>query len=240
MHIPDMTVARKIDPERGERIRHLRADILKLRSQQALADLLTREGKEVTRGAVGNWELGKEVGLDALTVLSRIAGVRIEWLAYNEGEKLLSSATGPREPANARITGEFARSLVKVPQYGSAVGGEDGEFVLNGNRLDDIFAPPSLSGIPNAYAVQISGSSMEPRYEDGETVFVNPNRRPVKGDYVIAEVHIEEHEPPLAYIKKLVKRTDKELVLEQFNPPKTLRFEGHRVKSVHYVLRSGE
>jgi phage repressor protein C with HTH and peptisase S24 domain len=235
-----MTTARRVDEERGNRIREVRTEILKLGSQQALADLLTREGKGVTRGAVGNWELGKEVGLDALTVLSRIAGVRIEWLAYNDGEKLLSSIAGPMEPANARQTGEFLRSLVKVPQYGSAVGGEDGEFVLNGNRLDDVFAPPSLNGIQNAYAVQVSGDSMYPRYEDGETVFVNPNRRTVKGDYVIAEIHLIENNPPLAYIKKLVRRTDKELILEQFNPPKILKFEGDRVKSVHYVLKSGE
>lgn len=239
MHIPDMTTARRVDLERGKRIKEVR-DLLKLHSQQALADLLSREGKEVTRGAVGNWEQGKEVGLDALTTLSRIAGVRLEWLAYNEGEKLLSSASGPREPANATVTGGVLRSEVKVPLYGTAVGGEDGEFVLNGNRLDDIFAPPSLSGITEAYAVQISGDSMSPRYEDGETVFVNPKRRAIRGDYVVAQIHMVEDEPPLAYIKKLVRRTDKELILEQFNPPKTITFEGHRVASVHYVLRSGE
>ena len=81
MHNSGMTVTRKIDTERGARIRHVRSEILGLRSQQQLADMLSREGKEVTRGAVGNWELGKEVGLESLVALSRLSGVRVEWLA---------------------------------------------------------------------------------------------------------------------------------------------------------------
>lgn len=143
-------------------------------------------------------------------------------------------------PSNAKTMGKVLQSPVKVPQYGTAVGGEDGEFVLNGNSLDDVFAPPSLSGVPGAYAVQISGDSMSPRYDDGDTVFVHPKRRPKKGDYVIAQIHIDEDAAPLAYAKKLVKHTEKELVLEQFNPPKTLSFDGGSVASVHYILRPGE
>lgn len=136
--------------------------------------------------------------------------------------------------------GQVLRSPLKIPLYGTAVGGEDGEFVLNGNRLDDVFAPPSLSGVPQAYAVLISGDSMSPRYEDGDTVHVHPKRRVKKGDYVIAQIHVHEHEPPLAYVKKLIRWTEKELILEQFNPPKNLTFDGGSVASVHYVLRPGE
>lgn len=249
MHNLLMTVTRKIDPERGARIKHIRSEILGLRSQQQLADLLSKEGKEVTRGAVGNWETGKEVGLESLVALSRLAGVRVEWLASNDGEmriptvdnaNVISEAPYVSEPSNAILTGGVIQKGIKIPLFGSAVGGEDGQFILNGNRLDDVFAPPSLSGIGGAYGVQVAGDSMSPRYEDGETVFVNPTRRPVKGDYVIAQIHLDETSPPHAYIKRLVRRTEKELVLEQFNPAKLLTFDGNQVESVHYVLRSGE
>lgn len=235
MHIPDMAKDRSIDLDRAKRIIHVREDILKLDSQEKLAAELG-----VTRGAVGNWELGKPVGLSNLSKMAEMANVRLDWLARNSGPKMVTDAGLNEESANATLTGEKRQKGGMVWLYGAAVGGEDGQFILNGNALDQIFAPPSLSGIPDAYAVQIVGDSMWPRYEDGETVFVNPKRRPVKGDYVIAQIHIDEDSPPLAYVKRLVRRTQDELILEQFNPEKTIRFDGKSVKTVHYVLRSGE
>lgn len=239
-HIPGMTTQRKIDAERGARIKHVRTEVLGLRSQEQFAELLSKQGKPVTRGAVGNWEQGKEVGLESLTAISQAADVPFEWLAFNKGDAPKLTIPSVSEPANALLTGEKAERGHTIPLYGAAVGGEDGEFVMNGNHLDDVFAPPSLSGIPRAYAVRVVGSSMSPRYDDDDTVFVNPKRRVKKGDYVVAQIHVDEHEPPLAYIKRLVLYTTERLVLEQFNPPKTLEFEGRQVKSVHYVLRPGE
>lgn len=235
MHIEIMAKDSIPDLDRAARIIHVREDILKLDSQEKLAEELG-----VSRGAVGNWELGKPVGLSNLVKIADMAGVSLDWLAHNRGPKLLSETPKSNEAPNAILTGEKVQRGPKITLYGTAVGGEDGQFILNGNELDQIFAPRSLSGIPDAYAVQISGESMWPRYEDGETVFVNPKRRPVKGDYVIAQIHIDEGSPPHAYVKRLVRRTDKELVLEQFNPEKTLVFEGSQVASVHYILRSGE
>jgi len=187
-----------------------------------------------------------EFYLEEAKVYGKKFGVNPYWLigeidvATPDSGELISAPVERREPSNATVLGLVPRSPVKIPLYGTAVGGEDGEFILNGNLLDHVFAPPSLSGIQKAYAVQISGDSMSPRYEDGDSVNVNPDRRVKTGDYVIAQIHIEEHEPPLAYVKKLKRWTDKELILEQFNPPKELRFEGDRVASVHYVLRPGE
>jgi len=249
MHNFSMTITRKIDLERGARIKHVRAEVLGLRSQQALADLLSKEGKEVTRGAVGNWETGKEIGLESLVAISRLAGVRVEWLASNDGSMRAEPVDSPQiksefpfvsEPSNAIITGGAIEKGIKIPLFGSAVGGEDGQFILNGNRLDDVFAPRSLSGIGEAYAVQVAGDSMSPRWDDGDTAYVNPKRRVVKGDYVVAQIHIDESSPPHAFLKRLIKRTEKELVLEQFNPPKFLTFDGNQVASIHYVLRPGE
>lgn len=239
-HILNMTTARKIDPERGKRIVHVRKEILRLRSQEDFAHLISKQGKPVTRGAVGNWELGKEIGIESMIAICQAAGVNLEWLANNKGEPLVLTKTEALEPSNVELTRTKVERGSIIPLYGAAVGGEDGEFVLNGNHLDDVFAPPSLGGNPDAYAVRIVGDSMSPRYEDNETVFVNPKRRPVRGDYVVAQIHIDEHSAPLAYIKRLVSHTKQKLILEQFNPPKVLEFYGERVVSVHYVLRSGE
>lgn len=145
-----------------------------------------------------------------------------------------------RPPPNAVITGEAPKPGNKIPLYGAAVGGDDGEFELNGHILDYVFAPPSLSGIPEAYAVRVVGESMFPRYEDNDTVYVNPKRRPVRGDHVVVQIQESDDGPKLAYIKRLIRWTQNELLLEQYNPPKELHFDGRSVATVHYVLRPGE
>jgi len=140
---------------------------------------------------------------------------------------------------NAIIRDKVAGLGSKIPVYGQAVGGIDGEFLMNGNVLYEVMAPPVISHISGAYAVLVSGTSMEPRYEDGEVCFVDPRRRVKRGDYVIAQIRQEEHGPLLAYVKRFVRQNSIELVLEQFNPPKELRFAGTCVVSVHYIALAG-
>ena len=150
-------------------------------------------------------------------------------------------AATPPEIPNASIGRKIPATVAHIPLYGQAVGGIDGEFVLNeGSRLADIVAPHSLSTIDGAYAVSVSGESMEPRYFDGEVVFVHPKRRPVRGDFVVAQIHNPNEGPPLAYVKRLVRYSEAGLVLEQYNPPKELRFEHRAVVSVHVIVMGGD
>lgn len=146
----------------------------------------------------------------------------------------------PYEPPNATIGDKLEGAASKIPLYGQAVGGEWGEFVLNGNKLADIFAPPILSQVAGAYAVTVAGESMSPRYFDGEVVFVHPRKRPVKGDFVVAQIRNPGDENnPLAYVKRFVKWNSSGLTLEQYNPPKELRFDHADVVSVHFIVMGG-
>jgi phage repressor protein C with HTH and peptisase S24 domain len=147
----------------------------------------------------------------------------------------------PLDSSNATIGQNLPSSTSYIPLYGQAVGGIDGEFLLNeGNRLTDIVAPHALASVSGAYAVTVSGESMEPRYFDGEVVFVHPRRRPVRGDFVVAQIHNPNDGPPLAFVKRLVRNSEAGLVLEQYNPPKELRFEHRSVVSVHYIVMGGD
>jgi len=145
-----------------------------------------------------------------------------------------------QETSNATLLVQKVEMGPDVPLYGTVVGGVDGQFELNGNLLDRVRAPVSLIGVKGAYAVRVVSDSMEPRYEDGETVFVNPERRPVKNDYVVAQIRTDELGAPLAYIKRLVRWHSEKLVLWQLNPEKEIVFDGASVVSVHYILRNGE
>jgi phage repressor protein C with HTH and peptisase S24 domain len=147
-------------------------------------------------------------------------------------------ARDPLPPRNASL-GPAVR-LGRIPLYGQAVGGADGQFPLNGSLITEVTAPPSLSGVAGAYAVMVVGTSMEPRYFAGEAVFVNP-RLPVRvGDFVVAQIGTHEGEPPLAYVKRYVGQNDKSIRLEQLNPPKKLSFATDRVVSIHRIVMSGE
>ena len=175
---------------------------------------------------------------------ARFFGVSLDWLIDGRGMRLgggdggLAGASAV-PPRNAELGGP-ARFGARIPAYGQAVGGRDGEFILNGNRIVDVLAPPSLQGVPDAYAVYVVGDSMEPRYFAGEAVFVNPRLPVRRGDFVVAQIAVEDGEPPHAYIKRFVARDARMLRLEQFNPRKALEFPVGRVISVHRIIMGGD
>jgi phage repressor protein C with HTH and peptisase S24 domain len=149
----------------------------------------------------------------------------------------LQAAARPAQ--NARVAGNVQLGAV-IPAYGHAVGGSDGEFILNGNKIADLLAPPSLAGVRDAYAVYVVGDSMEERYQAGEAVFVNPRLPVRRGDYVVAQIASHEGEAPYAFVKRFVGQDAKHLKLEQLNPPKRLEFPRSRVVSVHRIVMGGD
>jgi phage repressor protein C with HTH and peptisase S24 domain len=140
---------------------------------------------------------------------------------------------------NARLGGGVTIATW-IPVYGHAVGGKDGEFILNGNKVTEVLAPASLSSIPDAYAVYVVGDSMEPRYFAGETVFVNPRLPISKGAFVVAQIAAGPESAPHAYVKRFVSQDAGRLRLEQYHPRKILEFPTPKVVSVHRIIMSGE
>ncbi len=133
-----------------------------------------------------------------------------------------------------------ARGTLWIPVYGHAVGGKDGEFILSGNQVSEVLAPPNLSHVPDAYAVYVVGDSMEPRYFAGETVFVNPRLPIGRGSFVVAQISKGQEGEPRAYVKRFVSQDAKRLRLEQYNPKKVLEFPMSTVVAIHRIVMSGE
>jgi len=171
---------------------------------------------------------------------ARFFGVSLDWLIDGLGRPAAPAEPPLAAPPRNGELGGPARFGARIPAYGQAVGGRDGEFILNGNRIVDVLAPPSLQGVPDAYAVYVVGDSMEPRYFAGEAVFVNPRLPVRRGDFVVAQIAVADGEPPHAYIKRFVARDSRLLRLEQFNPRKTLEFPVRRVISVHRIIMGGD
>jgi phage repressor protein C with HTH and peptisase S24 domain len=149
-----------------------------------------------------------------------------------------STTSGPLPNASP---GGGVKIATWIPVYGQAVGGKDGQFILNGNQVSEVLAPSSLSSVRDAYAVYVVGDSMEPRYFAGETVFVNPRLPIGKGAFVVAQISGgDEAEPHHAFIKRFVSQDSRRLRLEQYNPKKVIEFPTSKVVSVHRIIMSGE
>jgi phage repressor protein C with HTH and peptisase S24 domain len=203
----------------------------------------------------------RETGLD-LTNLARRAGVSSTTLTrfHNDPNytnslsartlKKLSDATGvplPPDlggaPSNVMshvatpASGAFNATPIPpagrrdLPVVGHARGGKEGYFFDNGIVESFVERPWFLLGQSNAYAVYVNESSMEPVLRHGQLAYVSPTVPPTPGDDVIVQLTDGQ-----GLIKRLVRRTTKHLILEQFNPAKRLDIPIDSVRSVHLVV----
>ncbi len=125
-----------------------------------------------------------------------------------------------------------------VPVYGVAVGGDNGDFSLNGDVVDRVRRPPGLTDNRAAFAVYVRGDSMEPRHYQGDLLYVDPARPARSGDDVLVEMKpTRAGEPGPAYIKQLVVQTPIRIVVRQFNPAKDITLPGDRILRVSKILK---
>ncbi|MHC3940195.1 XRE family transcriptional regulator [Paenochrobactrum sp. BZR 201-1] len=102
MHIQKMTEEALDSAAIGKRIKQLRHDNMKL-SQEAFASLLG-----VTRGAVGNWELGKGIKFENLQKIALILEQPVEWLATGRGSATEDFRRSPTQPlSKPRLVSSF-------------------------------------------------------------------------------------------------------------------------------------
>lgn len=127
---------------------------------------------------------------------------------------------------------------VRIPLRGHIAAGANGRFIMNGQDIAHVFCPPGLEGVEGAYAVQVDGTSGEPRFYHGETAWVNPHLKVRQGDDVI--VQIVEDDEVSSYLKRFVSRSADVLRLYQYNPGEgeqhELEFPTDKVFSVHKVV----
>ncbi|RWP88332.1 MAG: helix-turn-helix transcriptional regulator [Mesorhizobium sp.] len=128
-----------------------------------------------------------------------------------------------------------------IPVLGQSVGGPNGKFVLNGQEAGRVFCPPMLDNVEGAYAVRVYGTSMEPRYFAGETIWINPHEPVRSGDFVVVQVVGEDDDDSRdSYIKQFVSRSNSVVRLRQLNPDEgeneMLDFPTKRVFSVHKIV----
>jgi len=148
-----------------------------------------------------------------------------------------------------RLEGAGAQRMNRdLPVYGTALGADeivDGEAVeqttLNrGEVVEYKRRPPILDGRADVYGLYVQGSSMHPRFRDGETVFVESRKRPAIGDdsviYLRAPDEVDGERVSSVLIKTIVRKTASYVELEQYNPVLIFRIPMERVERMDRVL----
>jgi hypothetical protein len=121
--------------------------------------------------------------------------------------------------------------LDRIPIRSGARGGTDQEMFLEDGPIGYTPRPANLGGVRSAYAIYMVGNSMEPRYEPGWLLHVNPFKPPTLGRDVVVY-----KEGQAVLIKQFVGWEGDALVLRQLNPPEMLRIPRDQVRECHLIV----
>ncbi|USU08919.1 hypothetical protein NF700_00920 [Sphingomonadaceae bacterium OTU29MARTA1] len=229
-------------------------EILKERIQAKLAELNVT-AREISMGALNQPDAIRNIvrkghmpAIDRLDAIAAELGTTTEWLLGRENaiERTISNEDAVRD--------DTFRQLPKtLPVYGSALGAdldfpdeggiivlvEQTEINMTAASIDYMARPIGVTGRPDLYVVTVSGHSMEPRWDSGRRVLVDPRRSPGVGDDVIVQLRgptFDGEEIRHVLIKQLVRRKPGGVVLRQFNPDHTFTVPNEQVAAVHRVM----
>jgi phage repressor protein C with HTH and peptisase S24 domain len=166
--------------------------------------------------------LAKRAGLDPTTFnkSKRITPQgRARWPSTESIAKALAATGTPFDAFVTLIEPASSSATVKpVPLLGFAEAGNGGYFddggFPAGSGWDEI-AFPAVND-EHAYALEISGPSMEPAYRDGNVIVVSPSAPTRRGDRVVVRTKSGE-----VMVKELKRRTAKSLELKSLNAGQT-------------------
>jgi len=182
---------------------------------------------------------------DEVQKLARFLEMPVEWVAKKaaEGGLLEGSPVKLSEiDMEDRVDVPVASRMTKdVKVLGVAIGGSEGDFLINGEVVDRVRRPPALVDVKDAFALYLAGDSMAPRYEPGDLIYLNPARAPRPGDDVVIELLPErDGDGHPAYVKRLLRRSPTAVKVAQFNPQKEIEIPTKRIRAIYRVMSAAE
>jgi phage repressor protein C with HTH and peptisase S24 domain len=161
--------------------------------------------------------LARRAGLDPTTFnkSKRITPAgRARWPSTESIAKALTATGTPVDVFVELINAGSAAAARPVPLLGFAEAGSGGYFDDGGFPVGegwDEIAFPAVSD-EHAYALEVSGQSMEPAYRDGDVILVSPAAPIRRGDRVVVRTKDGE-----VMAKELKRRSAKTLELRSLN-----------------------
>ncbi|HET7879757.1 MAG TPA: helix-turn-helix transcriptional regulator [Acetobacteraceae bacterium] len=170
--------------------------------------------------------LAKRSGLDPTTFnpsKRRMPDGRARWPSTESVAKVLDATGASLEAFTSLVSGARALTSVaaarnvarRIPLIGFAQAGSEGFFDDGGYPVgggwDEVTLPEVAD--TNAYALEISGDSMEPVFRDGDMVIVSPAAPIRRGDRVVVRTQRGE-----VMAKQLARRSARRIELRSLNP----------------------
>ena len=108
---------------------------------------------------------------------------------------------------------------------------------MNGQVIDYVRRPRKLEGRTDVFGLYVVEDSMSPRWDPGDPIFVEANRAPSIGDYVVVELYPDDGSPERpAHLKKLIRVSGSKIIVEQHNPPKRIEYDRRQVLRLYRVI----
>lgn len=123
----------------------------------------------------------------------------------------------------------------RLPVFGAAKGGWDGSLVDWENPAEWLPVPPELLGVNEAFAMFVTGDSMEPRYSHGDMVYCHPSRPATRGCYVVVVKKTGD-----TLIKQFIRAQNTSVELHQFNPEGTIKLPLTDITHIYRIVGQWE
>ena len=108
-------------------------------------------------------------------------------------------------------------------------------MIVTSDPVDWVVRPEQLQNVRDAFAVYVIGSSMEPRYEQGDLILVHPSR-PASRDQDVLLLSPVREGGFAAVVRRLTQAGETSWAVHQYNPAKDYELPRSEWQRAHVVV----
>lgn len=176
--------------------------------------------------------------------LGKLYGVPADRFLREPGETVASErVTGPTDaliPEHHvvnRKKGPAATRDDPLPVLGGSMASSaEYPYALNDQKVTEYKERPAkLAGVVDAFALYMIGSTMEPRYYQGELLYIHPHLPAQPNDFVLVRF-VDGR----GTVKQYIGRENGHVIVRQFNPAKDYRLAEAEVAALEPIVQAGK
>ncbi len=198
-------------------------------TQKGLADRMGLNPAAVNRMLYGN----RKIMADEISIIEGYLGQKYikdpEGLIYEQYPKDRNKLYGFSD-GNIDNQSPFCPDNL-VPVYKTEIDDDQNHILLKDNIADWVPRHPFQQGIIQAFAIYVYNNKMEPRYFNGELIYIHPGR-PLKNNH---DCLIELNSGNIQ-INRIISESDYEISIQEFNPNKVYSINKSEIKSIYPII----
>ncbi|WP_294138287.1 S24 family peptidase [Sphingomonas sp.] len=214
--------------------------------------------RKASLNAIGKPDLIRDIKRGRMPSSSRLAalaealGATSDYL-LGKSDIIAQPVAPADEDEPKRVVPHLLQMEKDLPVYGTAIGAPaeftteyDGKIAVEQTDLhmsdvvDHLRRPPGLIDRRDIFALWVSGTSMEPAFESGRAILIDPKRPPSIRDYVVVYLRPRQGDDGesanCVLIKRLVRRSGSYVELEQFGPAGVFKIAANDVLKMYRVM----